>query len=174
MLPWAHPRPYSKQHLDQISCCCTVHGRESLYFTMGHPLTLKIALAHGGYGPPSNTCFLGPTLLSIPNTILIGSPVFAQLTAVCPYTFPLKIAPLHGGLDPHLIHGSLGPPEFTTQTASRPFSRFCRAYDRPTDHVTSVTIGRIYVCSIGKRPNSNIYFYVFVFNPRDLYYRGKK
>jgi len=64
----------------------------------------------------------------------------------------LKIAPSHGGCRPHLIHGSLGPPESSIQAASRSLSRFCRTHycdrptDRPTDHATrSVTIGRIYV-----------------------------
>jgi len=31
---------------------------------------------------------------------------------------PLNIAPSHGGSGPHLIHGSLGPPESSTQVAS--------------------------------------------------------
>ena len=54
--------------------------------------------------PPSNTCFLGPTRVHIPNGILIGSAIFAQLTAEGPYTlqwaahFPLKIAHVHGDL----------------------------------------------------------------------------
>jgi len=61
----------------------------------------------------------------------------------CP--FPL------GNLDTHLIHGSLGPPESTTQTASRSVQPFLqgsrsRQTHRPTDHATSsVTIGCIYV-----------------------------
>jgi len=48
-----------------------------------------------------------------------------RLTTEGPYTLqlaahlPLKIARSHGGSGPHLIHGSLGPPESTTQTASR-------------------------------------------------------
>jgi len=33
--------------------------------------------------------------------------------------FSIKIAALHGVLDPHLIAGSLGPPESTNQMASR-------------------------------------------------------
>ena len=37
-------------------------------------------------------------------------------------SFPLKIAPSHGGSGPHLIHGSLGPPE--TQRASRSVQQF--------------------------------------------------
>jgi len=32
--------------------------------------------------------------------------------------FPLKIAPSLWGSGPHLMHGSLRPPEFSTQTAS--------------------------------------------------------
>ena len=31
---------------------------------------------------------------------------------------PIKIAHSHGDLNPHLMHGSLGPPESSTQTAS--------------------------------------------------------
>jgi len=60
-----------------------------------------------------------------PNGISIGSAVFAQMATECPHTlqrtapFPLKIAPSHGRCGPHLIHGSLGPPESSTQTASR-------------------------------------------------------
>jgi len=86
MIPWANPRPQSKQHHDQFSCFCTHDHRLSLYFTMR-----------------------------------------------CPS--PLKIAPSHGGSGPHLIHGSLGPPESSTQMASRSVQPFCRAHkcDRPTD-----------------------------------------
>jgi len=73
-----------------------------------------------------------------------------------PRPTPLKIAPSYGRSGPHLIRGSLGLPESTTQTASRSVQPFCRAHDcdiptdrqtcRPTDHATrSVTIGRIYV-----------------------------
>jgi len=35
------------------------------------------------------------------------------------HPFPLRNCSFHGDLDPHLIHGSLGPPESSTQTASR-------------------------------------------------------
>jgi len=126
----------------------------SLYFTMGRPFPLKITLAHGGYAPPSNTCFLRPTPLRIPNGISIGSAVFAQLTAASPYTlpwaapFPLKIAHADGGRRPGLIHGCLGPPESTSSTTRRAvplfFARLTIVTDRQTDHATpSVTISRI-------------------------------
>jgi len=92
-----------------------------------------------------------------PNGISICSAVFAQMTAECPYTLqwdaPLlpQNCPLPmGGSGPNLIHGSFGPPESSTQTASRsvkPFlSGLTSVTDRPTDNTTrSVTIGRIYV-----------------------------
>jgi len=53
------------------------------------------------------------------------------MTAECPYTlqwdapFPPKNCPFPlGHLDPHLIHGSLGPPKSSTQMASRPVQPF--------------------------------------------------
>jgi len=33
-----------------------------------------------------------------------------------------------GDMNPNLIHGSLGPPESSTQTASRSIQPFCRAH----------------------------------------------
>ena len=46
------------------------------------PFALKFAPSHGRSGSLSNTCFLGPTWVLIPNGILIGSAVFAGLTSV--------------------------------------------------------------------------------------------
>ena len=72
--------------------------------------------------------------------------------------FFLKIAPSHGASGPSsIVHGSLCPPESTSQTASQSISRFLQdsrlwQTDRPTDHTTpSVTIGCIYMvvrCSL--------------------------
>jgi len=85
-----------------------------------------------GIWAPSNTCFLGPTGFHNPNGILIGSAVLhsspQKVPIQCAPRSP-KIAPFHGGCGRHLIHGSLGPPESSTQMASRsvqPF--FCRAH----------------------------------------------
>jgi len=59
--------------------------------------------------PPPIYMFLGPTRLTrvpIPNGILIGSVVFAQLTADWPYTLQwaapctLNITPSYGGFGP--------------------------------------------------------------------------
>jgi len=65
---------------------------------------------------------------------------------------PLKIAYSHWESGPHLIRGSLVPPEPTPYRHLDQFSRFHEAHDcdrrtdRPTDYVTqSVTISRMYV-----------------------------
>jgi len=76
---------------------------------------------------PPNTCFHGPTRVQTPDGISLSSAVFAQLTAASPYillynlhviftlqwatTSPSKLPLPMGHLDPHLIRGSLGPPE---------------------------------------------------------------
>ena len=112
---------------------------------------------------------LGPTRVLNPNGISIVSAVFAQLTAERPFTmgrpapFPslLKIAPSHGGSGPHLIHDSLGPPEFLNPNGisigSAVFVGLTSVTDRSTDHATwSVTTGRIYVRSTAMRPTNTI------------------
>ena len=58
----------------------------SLYFTMGRPFPLKIVYSHGVIWTPSNTWFLGPTLVVKPNGKSIGSAISAQLTAESAYT----------------------------------------------------------------------------------------
>jgi len=54
-----------------------------------------------------------------------------------------------GDLDPHVTHGSFGPPaSIQPKRHLDQFSRFCRAHDRDrqTDRQTTfITIGRIYV-----------------------------
>jgi len=106
-------------------------------------------------------------LLSIethnPNGISIGSVVFAQMTAECP--FPLKIAPSHWRygtpsntwfpgptrvLNPNGI--LIGAAVFAglTSVTDRPQT------DQPTDHATrSVTTGRIYTRSTAMWPNNS-------------------
>jgi len=106
---------------------------------------------------PCLTQFLRPIRAHNPNGISIGSavlhrwqqsvPILCNGTPLPPSKLPLPI----GYLDPHLIHGSLGPPESWTQMASRSMQAFLQSSlvwqtDRPTDHATwSVTIGHIYV-----------------------------
>jgi len=78
--------------------------------------------------------------------------LFAQMTAECPYTLqwdapsPLKIVPSHVDLDPHLIHGYLGPPESSTRMASRSVRPFLQGSlvgqtDRPRYSVVVLRCG---------------------------------
>ena len=75
--------------------------------------------------------------------------------------FPINLPLPMGDLNPHLIHGSLGPPKSSTTTASwlvRAYLQgsLVRQTDRQTDHATrSAIIGRIYVCSTAMRRNNN-------------------
>ena len=76
----------------------------------------------GTSAPPSNTWFPSLTRLNVPNSISIGSAVFAELTTERPYMghpFPSKLPISMGRSEPHRIHDSLGPSEPSTQTASR-------------------------------------------------------
>ena len=87
--------------------------------------TGRRAIAHGRFSgirqmasvcTPPNTCFLGPTRVKIPNSIWIGSAIFAQLTAEHPHTLqyatpspPPENCPFpFGDLGHHLIHVFLG------------------------------------------------------------------
>jgi len=66
--------------------------------------------------------------------ISIGSAVFTQLTAECPYTFqqatipPSKLSIPMGDLDPSLIHGSWAHPSSQPKMHLHRFSRYCRAH----------------------------------------------
>jgi len=76
--------------------------------------------------PPVNTGFLQPIQTHNLNSMSIGSALFAQMIAECPYTLlSYKNWPFQrGDLDPHIIHGSVDPPELSTQTASRSVQPF--------------------------------------------------
>jgi len=107
---------------------------EGAYTLQWAPLSPELPLSMKRSGPPSNAWCFGPMRAHNPNGTSIGSAVFAQMTAERPYTlhwfarFPLKIALSHGGSRPHAIHGSLGPPESWTQTATRSFQPFCAVH----------------------------------------------
>jgi len=82
MIPWASPSPQSKQNHDRFSSFHTGDRRVTVYFTTGRPFPSKLPISMGESGPQSNTWFPGPTQVLNPNSILIGSAVFAGLTSV--------------------------------------------------------------------------------------------
>jgi len=108
----------------------------------------------------SNTCFLGPTRVRIPNGISIGSVVFAQLTAERSYTLqrattshPSQNYLFTWGIWTPSNTSFIGPTQVHNQTSRsiQPFLQDSRQWqtDRQTgrqrDHaIPSVTIGRIY------------------------------
>jgi len=79
---------------------------------MGVSFPPKVAF---GIWTLSNICFLGHTRFQILNGVSIGSAVYAQMTAECPYTSqwdvpsPLKIASSHGGSEPQSNPSFPGP-----------------------------------------------------------------
>jgi len=75
------PNSASQTASRSVSRLCTAHGRRSLYFTMSR-LQPKLPFPMGRSEPPSNTWFLGPTQVLIPNSTSIGSAIFAGLTTV--------------------------------------------------------------------------------------------
>ena len=112
--------------------------------------------------PLSNTCFFGPTWFIFPNGTLIGSAIFAQLTAHrvpilhswpshqnCPYTWGIFTPSSTWLLEPKQVN--------TTNSiliGTAVFAGLMIVTDRLTDYAThSVTIGCIY---IAMQPNNNI------------------
>jgi len=104
--------------------------------------------------PPPNTCFLGSIRVPIPNSISIGSAVYAQLMAERPNTLqwaalsPLKIAPSHGGSRPPYNAWFLGFTQVLNPNGislgSAVVAGLTTVTDRQTEHATlSVTIGHI-------------------------------
>jgi len=116
-----------------------------------------------GSGPQSNTCFIGPSPLSVPNGISIGSAVFAQLTAELLYalqwaaSFPSNL-PLPMGIWTSSNTWFLGLTRVHNPNGMSICSAFLqglrtRQTDRQTAHAIPIlSIGRIYVRSTAMRP----------------------
>ena len=82
MVPWAHPSPQPKRHLDWFSHVCTGDLRVSLYFTMVCPFPLQNCPFPLRIWTPCNAWFIRPTPVLNPNGNSIASAVFARLTSV--------------------------------------------------------------------------------------------
>jgi len=168
-----------RAHLSQNPNGISIGSAVFVQITAEHPYSLqwatlyplKITPYYGRIWTPSNTWFLTLTQAHNPNGISIVSDVFANnadyFTMGRP--FPPQNCPFQWRESgPHLIHGSLSPPEPTTQKASRlvqPFLQGSVVTDRQTvrpttDQTTrSVTIGRIYTCDTAMQPKKqNFYF----------------
>jgi len=72
---------------------------------------------------------------------------------------PLQNCPFPWGIWTHLIHGSLGPPEITTQMASRSVQRFLQGSrswqtDKPRYNICN---NRPHLASAAMQPNNTLY-----------------
>jgi len=163
-----HLSPHPKQHLDWFRHFSIAHGRRSPYFTMLLPSPLKTALVHGDLDCHLIHASSGPPH-SASQTASRSVQPFLHRIAEAPYTLqwatlPLKIAPYHGGSGPPSNNGSLGPYEYTTQTASGLVQWFLLTIvtDQQMDHATlSVTIGCTDVLSTAMQPKSVTGFWCF-------------
>jgi len=104
MVPWAQPSLHPKRHVNRFRRFFTAHHRVCHYFTMNHYVfPQKLPLPIGRPGPPSNTCYIWPTLVIIPNAISIGSAVFVWApngtsTKDCQWGRKPPKLPLHVGI----------------------------------------------------------------------------
>jgi len=132
----------------------TAECRYTLQWVAPFP-SLKITPSHGGYGPHlthDSWAHLSPQpkwhLDCFSCFCTDDHRVSLYFTMGCPFS-PQNCPFLWGYLDPHLIHGSLGPPESSIQVV-QPFLQGSLVWqtDRLTDHATrSVTKGCIYIRS---------------------------
>jgi len=108
---------------------------ESAYTLQCGTLSPKIAHSRGGFGTP--IYFMIPWGRPSPQFKLHHDWFSYFHTGDCRVSlyftmersFPPQNCPFPwGDLDPHLIHGSLGPPKSSTQMALDRFSRFSRAH----------------------------------------------
>jgi len=123
VLPSAHPSPQPKRQIDRFSHFCTVHGRKFLYFTMGNPFPQNCP-SHGRSKPHLTHDSLGHSEQTLETASRSVQPFLHKWPQSGPILYngtplsPSKLPLLMGNLEPHLIHGSLGPPESSTQMAS--------------------------------------------------------
>jgi len=117
VLPSAHSSPQPKREMDRFSRFYTAYGGNCLYFTMGAPSN-RIALTHGGSGPPMQHMMLWANASPQPKLHLDRfSRVCTDDRGVSLY-FKNGLPVSHSKLPlpmlasgPHLKSGSLGLPE---------------------------------------------------------------
>jgi len=81
MLPWGHPSPHPKRHMDRLSCFCTAHDVVILY--NGSPLSPQnCPFPWRDVDPSLINGSSGPTRVHMPNDTSISSAISAGLTIV--------------------------------------------------------------------------------------------
>ena len=82
MLPWTHPNPHPKRHLDWFSRFAQLTAENPYTLQLQPPLSPSKSPIGMGICTQSNTRFFGPTRFHNPDSISIGSVVFAGFTIV--------------------------------------------------------------------------------------------
>jgi len=158
--PLAHSSPHPKRQIDRFSGFCAVHGRKCLYFTMGTPIHQNCPFPWGDLAPSYTWC-LGPMQAQNPNCTSLGSAVFAQMNAACPYAlqwfacFSLRIVTSSSGIWIPCNTWFLGPTRVLNPNGNSIASVVfvgLTVTDRQTNRVrywvgNSSLIGRMYVRS---------------------------
>jgi len=112
-----------------------LHSRQKVPIVYnGRPYPPELPLPMRGSGAPSNTWFTGSMRAHNPNSTSIGSAVFAQMSAECPYTlqcftrFPTKLPLPMGDLDLMYYMIPWAHPSPQPKWQLDRFSHFCRAH----------------------------------------------
>jgi len=160
VLPSVHPSPQPKRQIDHFSHFCTAQGRV-LPGMPWHVLSTNncpFARRSGPYlirnivpwAPPEPiTQTASRSIQPFLHRSRQSVAILYNGTLLPPSKLSLPM-----GSGPHLIYGSLDPPEFSTQTECRLVQPFFAGLTSVADrHTTrSVTIGRIYIRSTAMRP----------------------
>jgi len=159
MILWAILIPESKGITIGSAVFTQVTALGVIYFTIlynGHPFSQNCPFPWGDLDPHLTQDSLGPSEPTTQTEFQSVQPFLHRWPQNVPVLYngmppsPSKLPLPTGDLDPHLIHGSLGPPESSTQMASRSVQSFLQGSlvwktDRPTNHVTRLETDRIYV-----------------------------
>jgi len=128
--PSAHSRPQSKRQMDRFSRFCTAYGRKCLCFTMGASIHQNCPFQWGIWTSDVTRDAFGPyepTTQTAPRSAQPSLHRWARGVSIVYKGLPvspskLLLPMLASG--PHVIHGSLGPPESGTLMVTWSFQPF--------------------------------------------------
>jgi len=130
VFPSAHPSQQPKWQIDWFYLFCTAHSRKSLCSTMSNPFPQNCPFSWGDLDPHLAYDSLGPSEPTNQTASLLVRLFLHRWPQSVPILYnrtPLSLSKLPlpmGRSGPHLIHGSLGPPESSTQMACRSVQLF--------------------------------------------------
>jgi len=109
--------------MDRFSCFCTAYGRKCLYFTMGAPIHQNCPFPWGIWTSHVKRDAFGscePTTQTAPRSVQPSSHRWPRSVSIVYNDLPLPMLASR----PHVISGSLGPPDSGTQMVTWSFQPF--------------------------------------------------